>query len=55
MGEEDAPPPAVETEEAPNAVEAPPAVDDHPVETHPVETPGGNPRGLNGMKTMPQP
>ena len=38
MGEEDAPPPAVETEEAPNAVEAPPAVDDHPVETHPVET-----------------
>ena len=43
MGEEDAPPPAVETEEAPNAVEAPPAVDDHPVETHPVETPEETP------------
>ena len=43
MGEEDAPPPAVETEEAPNAVEAPPAVDDHPVETPPVETPEETP------------
>ena len=43
MGEEDAPPPAVETEEAPNAVEAPPAVDHHPVETHPVETPEETP------------
>ena len=43
MGEEDAPPPAVETEEAPNTVEAPPAVDDHPVETPPVETPEETP------------